>query len=487
MRGGPWWWMLVLGGSGISMGAEPDPEAVRRLMEKYEREAAEEAAKQAPAPKPRPKPAPAPQPKPKPAPAVDHDLIAWQSAEKCGTAACFEAYLEEYPKGRYARMARARLKPAESAQSTASRPPVITSTVPEERPRLSSFTDGTIKIAIAGPTTGPVAQYGDMQIIGAKMAVEQINAKGGVNGKKLEAVIMDDACEPKQAVAVANQIVNQKIKYVVGHLCSNSTQPASELYEDQGILMITPAATNPAITQQGHQMVFRTIGTDDQQGPTAGKYIAGTIKPKKLAILHDKQQYGQGIAEEVDKTVKAAGITPALFEGINRGQTDFSALITRMKNRGVDFVYYGGFHPELGLLLRQSREQGFYAKFMGPEGVGNSDISTIAGAASEGLLVTLPADFSTDPANTALVRAFKSKNQDPTGPFVMPAYAAVQIIAEAIRGAQTEDPVKLAGYIRKNSFNTSIGSIAFKKNGDLREFQFVVFYWHADATKSLVR
>ena len=177
--------------------------------------------------------------------------------------------------------------------------------------------EDTIKIAFAGPTTGPVAQYGDMQMMGAKMAVEQINAKGGVNGKKLEGVVMDDACEPKQAVAVANQIVNQKIKFVIGHLCSGSTQPASKLYEDEGVFMITPAATNPAITQQKYKMVFRTIGTDDQQGPTAGKYITTKIKPKKLAIIHDKQQYGEGIAKEVDKTVKAAGIKPVLFEGIS--------------------------------------------------------------------------------------------------------------------------------------------------------------------------
>lgn len=128
-----------------------------------------------------------------------------------------------------------------------------------------------IKIAVAGPITGPVAQYGDMQMMGAQMAVEQLNAKGGVNGKQLKAVLIDDVCEPKQAVAVANQIVNDKIKYVVGHLCSGSTQPASKIYEDEGILMITPAATNPAITQQGYKMVFRTIGTDDQQGPNRGQ------------------------------------------------------------------------------------------------------------------------------------------------------------------------------------------------------------------------
>lgn len=346
------------------------------------------------------------------------------------------------------------------------------------------YAEDTIKIAVAGAITGPVAQYGDMQMTGAKMAVEQINAKGGVDGKQLEAVLMDDVCEPKQAVAVANQIINQGIKYVVGHLCSGSTEPAAKLYDEEGILMITPAATNPAITKKGYKVVFRTIGTDDQQGPTAANYIIKTVKPKKLAILHDKQQYGEGIAKEVDKTVKAAGIKPVLFEGINKGQTDFSALITKMKKAGVDFIYYGGYHPELGLLLRQSKEQGFNAVYMGPEGVGNKDIAAIAGAASEGLLVTLPADFSTNPANADLIKAFKDQGKDPSGPFVMPSYAAVQIIADAIKGAKSQDVAKVAEYIRSHDFATPIGKVAFKDNGDLKQFDFVVFEWHQDATKT---
>ena len=154
----------------------------------------------------------------------------------------------------------------------------------------------TIRIALAGPVTGPVAQYGDMQFIGAQMAIEQINAAGGVNGAKLEGVVFDDACDPKQAVAVANRIVNQGISYVVGHLCSSSTQPASDLYEEEGILMITAASTSPEITARGYELVFRTIGLDSLQGPTAGKYIAEQVKPSKVAVIHDKQQYGEGLS-----------------------------------------------------------------------------------------------------------------------------------------------------------------------------------------------
>jgi len=223
----------------------------------------------------------------------------------------------------------------------------------------------TIKIALAGPVTGAVAQYGEMQFIGAKMAIEQINKAGGVNGAMLEGVVYDDACDPKQAVAVANKIVNDEVQYVVGHLCSSSTQPASDIYEDEGILMITAASTSPDITARGYQLVFRTIGLDSLQGPTAGQFIAEKVKPKTVAVIHDKQQYGEGIATAVKQTLEAAGTKVALFEGINAGDKDFSAMIAKLKQANVDFVYYGGYHPELGLLLRQSAEKGLTAKFMG--------------------------------------------------------------------------------------------------------------------------
>jgi len=347
-----------------------------------------------------------------------------------------------------------------------------------------------LKIGVVGPITGAVAQYGEMQMIGAKMAVERINAAGGIasmNGMQLRAVLMDDVCEPKQAVAVANKVINEGIKFVVGHLCSGSTQPASDIYEDEGVLMITPAATSPQITQRGFKMIFRTIGLDSQQGPAAGNFILSHIKPKNLGVIHDKQQYGQGIATEVKKTVEAGGGNVVIFEGVNKDQKDFSALITKLKSKKVDFVYYGGYHPELGLILRQAKEQGFNAKFMGPEGVGNKDISVIAGDASEGLLVTLPADFTQVPENADLVKAFKDKKEDPTGPFVMTAYSAVQIIADTVGELKSTDPMKVADAMRKMTYKTPIGEVQYKDNGDLAKFDFVVFEWHKDATKTPVK
>lgn len=342
----------------------------------------------------------------------------------------------------------------------------------------------TIKIALAGPVSGAVAQYGDMQATGAKMAIELYNAKGGVNGKQLEWIDYDDACEPKQAVAVANKIVNDGVDFVVGHLCSSSTQPAAEIYDEEGILMITAASTSPDLTQKGYEYIFRTIGLDSMQGPTAGKYIAEKIKPKNLAVLHDKQQYGEGIARAVRKTAEEMGVKVALFDGVNAGDKDFSAIISRMKRAGVDFVYFGGYHPELGLLLRQSNEQGFTAGFMGTEGAGNPDINAIAGQAAEGLLVTLPPAFELDPKNADLVKAFVDTKRDPSGPFVMPAYTAVQLMVEGMQATKSEDPTKVANYIRANSFDTPIGKVEYDKFGDLKAFNFMVYTWHADGSKT---
>lgn len=353
-----------------------------------------------------------------------------------------------------------------------------------------SFAADTIKIGIAGPKTGPVTQYGDMQFIGAKQAIKDINAKGGVDvdGKKmqLEAKEYDDACDPKQAVAVANKVVNDGVKFVIGHLCSSSTQPASDIYEDEGVIMITPAATSPEITARGYKLIFRTIGLDSAQGPAAGNYIADFVKPKVVAVLHDKQQYGEGIATAVKQTLEKKGTKVAVFEGLNAGDKDFSSIIQKLKQNNVDFVYYGGYHPELGLILRQAQEKGLKAKFMGPEGVGNDSISQIAQNASEGLLVTLPKSFDADPENKAIVDAIKADGKDPSGPFVFPAYSAVELIAKGIEAAKSEDTDKVAEAIHAGSFKTPTGTLSYDEKGDLKDFKFVVYEWHFGKPKTEV-
>lgn len=348
----------------------------------------------------------------------------------------------------------------------------------------SAMAAETIKIGVAGPMTGAVKQYGDMVQEGVVTAVEVINAAGGVNGKMLETVLYDDACEPKQAVTVANKIVSDGVKFVVGHVCSGSTIPAADIYDAEGIVMITPSATSPVLTEaKARNSIFRTIGRDDQQGPIAAQYIIDKGKWKKVAVLHDKQSYGQGVATVVKNKLEEAKVPVALFEGINAGESDYSAIITKLKAANVDFVYYGGYHPELGLLERQAQDQGLKVVFMGPEGVANSALASIAGPAVEGTLMTLPADFSADPQNVKVVEAFKNKKRDATGTFQIPAYSAVVVIADGIKGAKSEDSAKVADYIHANTFDTPVGKIGFDKKGDLTNFKFVVYESKKDGSR----
>ncbi|MYN12102.1 high-affinity branched-chain amino acid ABC transporter substrate-binding protein [Pusillimonas sp. TS35] len=336
-----------------------------------------------------------------------------------------------------------------------------------------------IKIGIPQPMTGPATQYGDQIQAGALTAIDAINAAGGVKGRKLEPLLIDDGCEPKQAVPAANRVVNAGAKFAVAHACSGTTVPAVNVYEQEGIVAITPGATSPLVTDtiRPHYF-FRTIGRDDQQGPFAAEYIASHLKPKSVAILHDKQTYGTGVATQVSNALKKANVNVAMFEGINVGDSDYSAVITKLKALNPDLVYFGGYHAELGLLLRQAREQGFKNQFMGPEGVANKDLVAIAGPAVENLLVTLPADFTKLPANKPVLEHFKTSKRSPDGAFTFPAYAAVQIIAQTI-GAVGEDPVKGADYMHKNTFDTAIGKVEYDEKGDLKHFEFAVFKWDA--------
>lgn len=354
---------------------------------------------------------------------------------------------------------------------------------------LLAFTSAhaQIKIATVIPATGPLTQYGDMIKEGVNTAVELANAAGGVNGKKIEVVTVDDACEPKQGPVAANRVVNDKIHYVVGPVCSGASIAAAPIYNNEGVVVVTPSATSPNLTDgKNYHYIFRTIGRDDQQGPSAAKFIASKIKPKKVAVLHDKQSYGQGIAAAVRDDLKKAGIEVVLFEGINAGDSDYSAVITKLKSVGADFVYYGGYHPEMGLLLRQAGEQGLKVKMMGPEGVGNPEINAIAGPAVEGMLLTLPADFASNPKNAAVVKAFKDKKRDPSGAFQLTAYAATQVILDSIK-AVGDDPKKVADHLHKTSFDTPLGNISWDAKGDLKSFEFQVFEWHKDGSKSVVK
>ena len=213
----------------------------------------------------------------------------------------------------------------------------------------------------------------------------------------------------------------------------------------------------------------------------------GTVKPQRIAIIHDKQQYGEGLARSVQDGLKAANANVVFFDGITAGEKDFSALIARLKKENIDFVYYGGYYPEMGQMLRQARSVGLKTQFMGPEGVGNASLSNIAGDAAEGMLVTMPKRYDQDPANQGIVDALKADKKDPSGPYVWITYAAVQSLATALERTGSDEPLALVKDLKANGANTVIGPLNWDEKGDLKGFDFGVFQWHADGSSTAAK
>ena len=269
-------------------------------------------------------------------------------------------------------------------------------------------------VATAGPITGQYAAFGEQMKRGAEMAIADINAKGGVLGKKLKLEVGDDACDPKQAVAVANQMAGKKIVFMAGHFCSSSSIPASAIYNESGILQMTPASTNPALTEEAANKkwtnVFRTCGRDDAQGLVAGKFLASQFKGKKVAIIHDKSAYGKGLADETKKAMNAAGLQDAMYEAITQGDKDFTALVSKMKAAGIDAMYLGGYHTEAGLLVRQSREQGLNALLVSGDALVTDEFWKITGPAGQGTLMTFAPDPRKLKTAEDVVKKFKAAN-----------------------------------------------------------------------------
>jgi len=337
-----------------------------------------------------------------------------------------------------------------------------------------------ITIAVAGPITGQYAIFGEQMRRGAQMAVEDLNARGGLLGRKIRLEVGDDACDPRQAVAVANQLASRNVTFVAGHFCSSSSIPASQVYAEAGILQISPASTNPALTdqamQKGWNNVFRTCGRDDQQGTVAGKYLAEKFKGQQVAIIHDKSNYGKGLADETKKAMNAAGLKEKMYEAVTQGDKDFSALISRMKQDGIDAIYYGGYHTEAGLMVRQAREQGLKATLISGDALVDNEYWKITGAAGDGTLMT----FAPDPRKATeakdIVAKFKQQGYDPEG-YTLYTYAAVQVWANAVTKTKSTDTDKLSPAIRGNTFQTVIGPLQFDKKGDVSNSKYVFFVW----------
>ncbi len=332
-------------------------------------------------------------------------------------------------------------------------------------------------IGVGGPMTGPNAAFGAQLQKGAEQAAADINAAGGINGEQIKIVLGDDVSDAKQGVSVANKFVADGVKFVVGHFNSGVSIPASEVYAENGVLEISPAATNPVYTERGLWNTFRTCGRDDQQGAVAGAYIADKFKDAKIAVVHDKTPYGQGLADETKKAMNAAGVTEVVYEGITPGEKDFSALIAKMKEAGVSLVYWGGLHTEAGLIIRQMADQGLKAVLMSGDGIVSNELASIAGDAVNGTLNTFAPDPRKRPEAKELVEKFRAAGFEPEA-YTLYSYAAVQVIAEGAKAAGSNDPMAVADAIKaKGPFKTTLGDLSFDEKGDITRPDYVMYEW----------
>lgn len=335
----------------------------------------------------------------------------------------------------------------------------------------------TTTIAIVGPVTGQYASFGQQMKNGGEMAVEDINAAGGVLGKKLKLDVGDDACDPKQAVAVANQMAGENVALVAGHYCSGSSIPASQVYAESNLIEISPASTNPAYTDnRPGPNIYRVCGRDDQQGSIAGKYLAKHFGDKNIAIIDDKTAYGKGLAEEVKKALNAAGKQEVLNESYTAGEKDYSALVSKLKQADVDVLFIGGYHTEAGLIVRQMRDQGMDTILMGGDALVTQEYWSITGPAGEGTLMTFSPDPRKNPAAAEVVARFKEKGIEPEG-YVLYTYAAIQAWKQAAEKAGSTDAPAVVKALNDNEFDTVIGKFKFDKKGDPNLPPYAVYRW----------
>jgi branched-chain amino acid transport system substrate-binding protein len=339
-----------------------------------------------------------------------------------------------------------------------------------------------VKFGVGGPITGPSAATGAQMKNGVDQAAEDINKTGGILGQKITVGYGDDVSDPKQGVSVANKFAGDGVKYVIGHYNSGVTIPASEVYQENGILEITPASTNPTVTERNMWNIFRVCGRDDQQGQVAGNYILKHFKGKKIAVVHDKTTYGKGLADQTKATMNKGGMKEVLYEGINTGEKDYSALVSKIKQSGADLVYFGGLYTEGGLIVRQMRDQGVKAPLMGGDGITSDEFASVGGPGVEGTLMTYGPDPRNKPEAKSVVEEFRAKKFEPEA-YTLYSYAGVQIIKQAAESAKSLDPKKVAEKMHSGMhFKTVLGDISYDKKGDITKLDYVMYVWKKDAS-----
>ena len=344
--------------------------------------------------------------------------------------------------------------------------------------------EDTIKIGLAGVQTGTDAAIGTAPINGSKLAIEEWNAKGGVLGKRIEAVVRDDEGKPKTANAVAQELVSADVVAVVGHFNSGCSVPASEIYDQAGIVQVTPASTNPKLTERGFQRTFRACGRDDQQGIVAAGFLSDSLKTGIVAVLNDKTAYGQGISEVFKKTFEAKGGKVPVFEGVASEEKDLRGVIANIVKSGATAVYWGGMFVQGGILYNQLREAGFKGALVGGDGLFDNEFHKTTQGKADSVFLTFGPDFNSLPSAQGFLKSYRAK-YGPEGSYSIYGYDATNALLAAIQKAGTTDGAKVAAALRSQSWKTLAGEIAFDAKGDLKSAGYVM--WTAKGGKFVPR
>jgi branched-chain amino acid transport system substrate-binding protein len=337
-----------------------------------------------------------------------------------------------------------------------------------------------ILIGVAGPMTGPTAWFGEQYLRATELAVENLNAQGGLLGQRIELVVGDDFCDPDQAVAVARKLASDGVVFVVGHFCSHSSIPASKIYEQEEILQVAPGSASAKLTDEGGTNVFRVCGRDDRQGTKVGDHLAEHWADKEIAILDDKTTWGAGVANGVRRRLHELGVRVAMDETFAPGAAEYSALVAKMQGADIDVFFPGGLHRETGLIFRQAHDRGYDLQLVSSSSSATGDFPMIAGPELEGTLMVAATDARETPHAAEVVGQFRAQGYEPLG-YTLYAYAAVQVWAQAVEGAGALDLDVVTDALHSRQFDTVLGRIGFDQKGDVTGFDPWQWYvWQAD-------
>jgi len=342
---------------------------------------------------------------------------------------------------------------------------------------LTASAADTIKIGVAGAHSGDLASYGLPTVKAVELVADDINSRGGINGRKIELLVEDDVCKPEVATNTATKLVSEGVDLVIGHTCSGATKAALPIYKEAKILVMSPSATNPELTQSGdYPNFYRTIASDDAQARTEIDFATGALHVKKIAVIHDKGDYGKGLAEFAKLFAEQSGKAEVvLYEGITPGAVDYSAIVQKIKRSDADAVIFGGYHPEASKIVSQMRKKKMDTVFISDDGVKDDTFIKVAGQYAEGVYATGPADVTGNPITKAAHEAYEKKYNEEPGAFFDNAYTAALAVTDAIAKAGSTDSAAVAKALKSNDVQTPFGSIHFDERGDATGVGFSVY------------